>query len=151
VDDPEQTVELVRPTVCIGQTSSHRFLEDTVATLDFCPQAGPMPAAMPSSASTASGSVANLVFACLYWGSRIDRLLENQGLNAAVMIENRAGKRLYFEFATEPIRDHQTGAQLGPDRHQRQEKAEEFASEDEAGETLETSAQAKRLRGYCEL
>jgi predicted DNA-binding WGR domain protein len=32
-----------------------------------------------------------------------------------------------------------------------QEKAEEFASEDEAGEALEILAQAKRRQGYCEL
>ncbi|MFC1455730.1 WGR domain-containing protein [Microvirga arabica] len=32
-----------------------------------------------------------------------------------------------------------------------QEKAEELASEDEAGEALEILAQAKRRQGYCDL
>jgi CYTH domain-containing protein len=48
------------------------------------------------------GSVANSVFTCLCWGTRADRLLENQRLSAAVRTENRAEKCLYFEFATEP-------------------------------------------------
>nr|WP_237050056.1 WGR domain-containing protein [Microvirga ossetica] len=38
-----------------------------------------------------------------------------------------------------------------PDRDQGQEKAEEFASEDEAGTALEAFAQEKRRQGYRDL
>ena len=42
------------------------------------------------------------------------------------------------------------GAELGQDRHQRAEIGGVFASEDEAGETLEAVARSKR-RGYRDL
>ncbi len=68
-------------------------------------------------------------------------------------IDPEQGIRRFYSLMIErdlfgTVRLVQCGGPIGTNR---QEKAEEFASEDEAGKALETLAQAKRRQGYRDL